>query len=119
MATSLEWVDATLLRGTVNVYSKTSGLWDLVVTNPDGQTVTLPNAVTINLIVATKLLSAAIDVVDAGVRLRYELLGREDGEVLRLYRSTRADGGWVVIEDDLAPRTRRPLRIHGLEGRGG
>lgn len=104
--TSLEWVDATLLRGTLNVYSKTSGLWDLVVTSPDGQTVTLADAVMLNLIVATKLLSAAIDVVDDGVRLRYELLGREDGEVLRLYRSTRADGGWVAIVDDL-------LAVHG------
>lgn len=100
--TALEWVDATLVRGTVNVYLKDSGSWDLVVTNPDGQTVTLPNAVTLNLVVATKLLSAAVDVVGAGVRLRYELIGREAGEVLRLYRSSRADGGWVEIEDDLA-----------------
>ena len=103
IATSLEWIDPTLLRGTVNVYSKESGWWDLVVTNPDGQEVTLANAVTLNLIVATKLLSAAIDVVDEGVRLQYELLGREEGEVLRLYRSTRADGGWIAIADDLAP----------------
>jgi hypothetical protein len=81
---------------------KDSGAWDLVVTNPDGQTVTLPNAVTLNLVVATKLLSAAVDVVDEGVRLRYELIGREAGEVLRLYRAPRADGAWVEIEDDLA-----------------
>ncbi|HEU4928756.1 MAG TPA: M6 family metalloprotease domain-containing protein, partial [Candidatus Krumholzibacteria bacterium] len=101
VATSLEWIDATLLRGTVNVYSKASGLWDLVVTNPDGQEVTLPDAVTLNLIVATKLLSAAIDVVDEGVRLQYELIGREEGEVLRLYRSARPDGGWIAIADDL------------------
>jgi hypothetical protein len=78
-------------------------LWDLVVTNPDGQAVTIANAVTLNLIVATKLLSAAIDVVGDGVRLRYELLGRDADEVLRLYRSTRADGGWVVIEDNFVP----------------
>ncbi len=103
VATSLEWVDATLLRGTVNVYSKTSGLWDLVVTNPDGQTVTVANAVTLNLIVATKLMSAAIDVVGDGVRLRYELLGRESDETLRLYRSTTTDGGWKMIDDDLQP----------------
>jgi hypothetical protein len=101
VATSLEWVDATRLRGTLNVYSKTAGAWDLVVTNPDGQTMTLPGAVTINYVVATQLQSAAIDVVDDGVRLRYELFGREAGEVLRLYRSTRADGGWVEIVDDL------------------
>jgi M6 family metalloprotease-like protein len=103
VATSLEWIDPTLLRGTVNVYSKTSGTWDLVVTNPDGQSVTVPDAVTINLIVATQLVSAEIDVVDDGVRLRYELIGREEGEVLRLYRSTRADASWGEIEDDLAP----------------
>ena len=101
IATSLEWVDPTLLRGTVNVYSKASGLWDVVVTNPDGQQVILPNAVTLNLLVATKLVSAAIDVVDDGVRLQYQLIGREEGEVLRLYRSMRADGGWIAIADDL------------------
>ncbi|HXV13428.1 MAG TPA: FlgD immunoglobulin-like domain containing protein, partial [Candidatus Krumholzibacteria bacterium] len=99
VATSLEWIDPTLLRGTVNVYSKESGAWDLVVTNPDGQTVTVLNAVTLNLIVATKLLSAAIDVAADGVRLRYELLGREAGEELRLYRSQRANDGWVKIAD--------------------
>jgi hypothetical protein len=99
VATSLEWIDGTLLRGTVNVFSKESGAWDLVVTNPDGQSVTLPNAVTLNLIVATKLVSAAIDVAAEGVRLRYELIGREDGEELRLYRSQRADGGWVEIAE--------------------
>jgi hypothetical protein len=103
IATSLEWIDATLLRGTVNVYAKAGGLWDLVVTNPDGQEFTLPDAVTLNLIVATKLLSAAIDVQADGVRLQYELIGREAGEILRLYRSTRADGGWLAIADDLAP----------------
>lgn len=103
VATSLEWVDAAHLRGTVNVYSKTSGMWDLVVTNPDGQTVTLPDAVMLNHIVATKLLSAAIDVVSDGVRLRYQLIEREEGEELRLHRSTRADGPWKMIADDLSP----------------
>ncbi|MCI0451159.1 MAG: M6 family metalloprotease domain-containing protein [Candidatus Latescibacteria bacterium] len=97
VATSLEWVDPALLRGTVNVYSKEPGAWDLIVTNPDGQEVTLANAATINLIVATKLVSAAIDVAAGGVRLRYELIGREEGEELRLYRSTRADAAWVEI----------------------
>ncbi len=101
--TSLEWIDATLIRGTLNVYSKEAGAWDLVVTNPDGQIVTMANAVTLNYVVAAKLVSASIDVVDEGVRLRYELLGREEGETLRLYRSTRSDAGFVRITDDLVP----------------
>jgi M6 family metalloprotease-like protein len=101
---SLEWVDATLIRATVNVYSKTAGLWDLVVTNPDGQSFTLANAVTINHIVATMLRSASISVIDAGVRLQYELLAREPNEVVRLYRSQEADGGWQVIADNLEPQ---------------
>jgi len=103
VATSLEWVDPTLIRGTVNVYSKTAGLWDVIVTNPDGQWFTLPGAVTINYIVATRLVSASIDVVGDGVRLRYQLMGREPGEVLRLYRSDRRNGGWAVIAEDLQP----------------
>ncbi len=103
-ATSLEWIDGTLLRGTVDVYSKAAGSWDLVVTNPDGQIVIVPEALTLNHIVAAKLMSAAIDVIDGGVRLRYELLDREAGETLRLYRSVHADGAWTRIEDDLAPQ---------------
>ncbi|MDH5268820.1 MAG: M6 family metalloprotease domain-containing protein [Candidatus Krumholzibacteria bacterium] len=102
---SLEWVDATLIRATVNVYSKTAGLWDLVVTNPDGQSYTLASAVTINHIVATMLRDASISVTDTGVRLRYELLGREANEVVRLYRSQDPDGGWRVIADGLEPQS--------------
>jgi M6 family metalloprotease-like protein len=101
--TSIEWIDPTVLRATVNVYSKTGGLWDLIVTNPDGQPDTLASAVTINQIVATRLRAASIVVTAAGVRLRYELFDREPGEVVRLYRSTEADGGWRVIADDLEP----------------
>jgi M6 family metalloprotease-like protein len=103
VATSLEWLDPTSLRGTVNVYSKTAGPWDLVVTNPDGQSFTLPDAITINHLVATQLVSASIDVVSDGVRLRYELLGREPGETLRLYRADREDGAWRVIVEDMQP----------------
>jgi M6 family metalloprotease-like protein len=103
VATSLEWVDPTLIRGTVNVYSKTPGLWDVIVTNPDGQWFSLPGAVTIKYVVATQLVSASVDVVGDGVRLRYQLIGREPGEVLRLYRSERQNGGWTVIAEDLQP----------------
>ncbi len=103
VATSLEWVDPTLIRGTVNVYSKTPGLWDVIVTNPDGQWFSLPGAVTIKYVVATQLVSASVDVVGDGVRLRYQLTGREPGEVLRLYRSERQNGGWTVIAGDLQP----------------
>ena len=102
--TSLEWVDGSLIRATVNVYSKTAGLWDLVVTNPDGQSYTMESAVTINHIVATRLRSAFIDLIDEGVRLRYELADREAGEVVRLYRSPDPDGGWRVIAGDLQPQ---------------
>ncbi|HEX5133608.1 MAG TPA: M6 family metalloprotease domain-containing protein [Candidatus Krumholzibacteria bacterium] len=103
VASSLQWVDGALLRGTLNVYSKTAGLWDLVVTNPDGQTFTLANAITINYIVATRLRAAYADVVGDGVRLRYELEGRDPGEVVRLSRSEDPDFGWRVIAADLQP----------------
>jgi hypothetical protein len=102
---AIEWVDPTLMRATLNVYSKTAGPWDLVVTNPDGQSFTLANAVTINHIVATQLRSASIVVTDDGVRLRYELAERDPDEVVRLYRSIDPNGGgWHVIADDLQPQ---------------
>jgi M6 family metalloprotease-like protein len=101
VATSLEWVDGGTLRGTVNAYLKTPGSWNLVVTNPDGQTVALNQVLLVNWILAARLVSADIDVIDAGVRLRYVLRGREPGEVIRLYRSSRPDGGFVAIGDDL------------------
>ena len=104
LPTSLEWVDASLLRATINVYSKTAGPWDLVVANPDGQSVTLVSAITVNHIVATQLRAASIVVVAAGVRLRYELAERDPGEVVRLYRSSNPDGGWRVIAPDLQPQ---------------
>ncbi|MDH5627639.1 MAG: hypothetical protein OEY69_05030, partial [Candidatus Krumholzibacteria bacterium] len=115
---SLEWVDATLIRATVNVYSKTAGLWDLVVTNPDGQSYTLASAVTINHIVATMLRDASISVTDTGVRLRYELLGREANEVVRLplagsRRRMARDCRWA------GAAKRRKLRIRGYERRAG
>jgi M6 family metalloprotease-like protein len=103
VATSLEWVDEATLRGTVNVYLKSPGLWHLVVANPDGQTVTLDNALTVNSILAAKLVSADIDVIDGAVRLRYLLRDREPGETVRLYRSAQPDEGFVSIVDDLQP----------------
>ncbi len=103
VATSLEWIDPTLLRGTVNVYSKTGGPWDLIVTNPDGQVDTLSSAVTINQIVATQLRSASIRIAPNGVQLQYELAGRESGETLRLSRSEHENGTWTKIADDLKP----------------
>jgi len=100
---SLEWLDVTAVRGTVNVYEKASGLWNLVVTNPDGQTVTVNNALTLNHILATRLVSSSVDVIESGVRLRWELRDREEGEIVRLYRSREPNAGWVAIVDNLMP----------------
>lgn len=98
---ALEWVDENTLRGTINAYVKTPGLWHLEVTNPDGQVALLENALTVNPILATRLVSADIGVTGDGVRLRYLLAEREPGEVVRLYRSNRPDGGFVVLAEDL------------------
>jgi len=103
---ALEWIDYARLQGTINVYSKQAGLWDLVVTNPDGQEVRLVGAVTINYIVAVQLVSAALDVVEGGVRVAYVLRDQEPGEIIRLYRSLTPDDDWRLIADDLRPTAR-------------
>lgn len=100
---SIEWVDPVRLLGTINVYSKQNGYWDLVVTNPDGRTFTLDNAIHINYIVATQLTSASNKVVGGRVYLYYELRGREEGETIRLYRSVLPDAAWEMIASDFRP----------------
>jgi M6 family metalloprotease-like protein len=102
-ATGLEWVDASTLRGTVNVYARTPGQWDLVVTNPDGQTVTLDNALTVNPILAARVVSASIDVGDDEVRLRYVLLERDADETIRLYRANGTGVDFRLISERLEP----------------
>jgi M6 family metalloprotease-like protein len=100
---SIRWVDQARLEGTVNVYSKTGGSWDLVVTNPDGQQATLVSAITINQLVATQFQSAAINVVDGDIRLEYVLFDREPDETIRLSRSLFAGAQYRVIAEDLEP----------------
>jgi M6 family metalloprotease-like protein len=99
----LEWVDENTLRGTINTYTRTPGQWDLVVTNPDGQSFTLNNALTLNPVLATRLVSASVDVIAAGVRLRYTLFDRDAGETIALLRANTADGDFKMIRDDLEP----------------
>jgi M6 family metalloprotease-like protein len=98
---ALEWVDYARVRGTINVYSKTAGPWDLVVVNPDGQESRLASAVTINFIVAVQLVSAALDVVEDGVRVAYVLRSQEPDETIRLHRSLAPGDDWQLVADDL------------------
>jgi M6 family metalloprotease-like protein len=101
-ADGVEWVDPTRVVGTFNFYGREPGSWDLVVTNPDGQTVVLPGAVTINgIIVATALQSASVEAVGGAVVLTYELLGQEPDETVRVYRSVGHAGDWRLVEDNL------------------
>lgn len=101
--TALEWVDENTVRGTVNAYLKTPGRWHLVVQNPDGQTVTLDSTLVVNSIVAARLVSANVAVVDAGVRLRYTLLERDPGEIIDLLRADGNSGNFTVIFENLDP----------------
>ena len=101
--TALEWVDENTLRGTVNVYLKTPGKWHLVLENPDGQALNLTDVLTVNSILATRLVSANVTVIDAGVRLRYTLLDRDPGETIQLLRAASANGNFSVIRDNLEP----------------
>jgi M6 family metalloprotease-like protein len=105
VATSIRWIDSTRLEGTINVYSKTGGEWDLIVSNPDGQEFTLSEAITINQLVATQLQSATIDVDGDAIRLEYVLFDREPGEHMRLSRSQQTESFWRVIVDDLQPES--------------
>jgi hypothetical protein len=98
---ALEWVDYTRLRGTINVYSKTDGFWDLVVVNPDGQEVRLDGEVQINFVVAVQLVSASLDVVEGRVRAAYVLRDQEPGETIRLHRSLAPGDDWRLVADDL------------------
>jgi len=99
--TSIRWTDPTLMGGTINVYSKTGGDWDLIVTNPDGQAYTYPSALTINPIVAAQLQSAVIQVAGQAIRLEYRLFDTEADESIRLSRSRDDESAYVVIERNL------------------
>jgi M6 family metalloprotease-like protein len=105
VASSVRWIDSEHLEGTINVYSKTGGSWDLIVVNPDNQQFTLSDAISINQLVAVQLQSASIEVVDGAVRLEYVLIDREPDETLRLSRSLspESDSRWTVIAEDLQP----------------
>jgi M6 family metalloprotease-like protein len=103
LGTSLRWNDPTELEGTINVYSKEGGTWNLVVSNPDGQSYVLNDAITINQVVAAQLQSASIDVDGRSIRLEYELFDLEAGETIRLSRTTDEDGLWNVLHNDLQP----------------
>jgi M6 family metalloprotease-like protein len=101
--TALEWVDENTIRATVNTYLKTPGSWHLVVQNPDGQTVNLDYVLTVNSVLATRLVSAHVDVIDAGVRLRYTLFDRDPGETIELLRANAASASFQMIRDGLEP----------------
>ena len=102
VATAVEWVDPTRLVGTINAYGKEPGSWDMIVTNPDGQSVVVPGAFTVNfVVVATQLQSASVSTEGGVVVLRYELYGQESNETLRIYRRAGGSGAWRLIEDNL------------------
>lgn len=94
---STRWVDEVLLSGTMSVYSKSGGLWDVIVTNPDGQSVTLPGAVTINYLVAARLQTARLDARGDGVFFYFELLEVERDETIRLLRSGDGGQSWTTL----------------------
>ena len=101
--TSLEWVDEHTLRGVIDAYARAAGQWNLIVTNPDGQVVTIADALTLNSKVAAQLVSASIDVADDEVNLRYVLLEREPGESIRLHRADGTSTNFRLINDNLEP----------------
>jgi hypothetical protein len=97
----VRWIDGTRLDGTINPFSKEGGSWDLVVTNPDGQTEVVTNAITINFFVATQLVAAYVETAADAVHLTWVLHGQEPEEFLRVYRSRAGQSRWEMIESDL------------------
>ncbi len=96
---SVYWRDSNVLHGDFNVYSKKGGLWDVVIENPDGQSFVLSGGLTIVQIVATQLVSAAIDVsTDGAVEILVQLIGKEANESLLLSRAASAMGPWERLE---------------------
>jgi len=112
VATSLHWIDTTKMEGTINVYSKTGGSWDLVISNPDGQQTTLADAITINQVVAAQLQSATIEVDGRAIRLEYELFDQDPSEKIRVSRSTREESLWNILENDLRPVSEGGLYVY-------
>jgi len=99
---SIRWVDDVRIEGTVNPYSKEGGLWDIVVTNPDGQVSTLEDAVVVNFRVPAQLASARIRAAGEGVRLEYMLIEADADERFRLYRATLPSEEYTLLVDDLS-----------------
>jgi len=102
---SIRWVDDVRIEGTVNPYSKAGGLWDLVVTNPDGQVFTLNDAVTVNFFVPAQLASARIRAVGETVRLEYVLIEADADERFRLHRATLPAEDYTLLADGLTLET--------------
>ena len=98
---SIQWVDDIRIVGTVNPYSKSGGLWDLVVTNPDGQTFTLSDAVMVNFLVPAQLAAARIRPEGEAIRLEYMLIEADADERFRLHRTTLPSEAYAVLVDDL------------------
>ncbi|NIM19057.1 MAG: M6 family metalloprotease domain-containing protein [Candidatus Latescibacteria bacterium] len=96
-ATSLEWVDPTRIRGTFYIYGRLGGFWDLALTNPDAQEAVLPNALHLNQIVAAKLQSASVSLIDGGIEIRFALEDLSLDEKIVLRRSLSPDGPWADL----------------------
>jgi hypothetical protein len=88
---SIQWFDYQLFGGNLNIYSKHGGNWTLVVTNPDGQIDSLPNALYLNFEVATTLTFADLKPVQAGVELTFALDDLVGGESIVVTRSSSPD----------------------------
>ena len=99
---SIRWVDDIRIEGTVNPYSKAGGLWNLVVTNPDGQVFTLDDAVMVNFRVPAQLASAHIHAQGGAVRLEYVLIEADADERFRLYRATLPAEDYTLLVEGLS-----------------
>jgi hypothetical protein len=80
-------------------------------TNPDGQTLTLDQRPDVNSILATRVVSAHVDVIDAACALRYTLFDRDPGETVELCARTAPASDFAVIRDNLDPVSGQRIRV--------
>jgi len=99
----VRWIDPTRVDGTIDVYGRAGGTWNLVITAPDGQTATVANAVTLTTIVPTTLVSTSAVLDHGAVQLQYVLLDHEPGELIRLLRRDDSARQPRVLVADFRP----------------
>ncbi len=96
--TSVDWIDKRRMQGEIKVYSKRFGFWNLIITNPDGQIDSVPNALYLNFKVAAKLTFARLKSLVDGIEVSYSVSGLDPGERIIVTKASSIQGPWIEPE---------------------